>query len=104
MLEACRKAASKPGRLIWVNAEFLAAQKAGELPIWAAYSGETRGFHTWSNARAVRAGLRFRSYESTVRDTLTWYKSQPADGRVKLAGLTPEQEAALLAAWRTRQS
>lgn len=103
VLEACRKAASTPGKLVWVSAEFLAAQKAGELPIWSPYSGDTKGFHTWSNKRALRAGLRFRSHEATVRDTLAWYKSQPLDGRVKLAGPTPEQEAAWLAAWHNRK-
>ncbi len=102
VVEACRKSAGKPARLSWISAEFLATQKGLEFPIWAPYRGETKGFHTWSNVRAVRAGLRFRGHDATVRDTLAWYKSQPPDGRVKLAGPTPEQELALLEAWRKR--
>ena len=104
LLEACRKAGSNPGRLTWVSADFLAAQKPPEFPIWAPYAGETRGAHTRGIARALRAGLALRPCEETVRDTLAWYKSQPADGRVKLAGPTAEQEAALLSAWRARKA
>ena len=80
----------------------MAQQKDLEFPIWAPYAGETKGFHTWSNARAVKAGLKFRPALDTVKDTLSWYKTQEKieKGRNKLAAPTAEQETKLIAAWR----
>ena len=80
----------------------MAQQKDLEFPIWAPYAGETKGFHTWSNTRAVKAGLTFRPALATVQDTLAWFKTQEKveKGRNKLAGPSAEQEAKLIAAWR----
>lgn len=99
LLAACQRATTTQGSLTWVSADFLDKQKV-ELPIWAAYQGNTKGSHTRKFARALAAGLRFRPHEASVKDTLAWYKTQGPGGRVKLAGPTPEQEATLLAAWR----
>jgi len=102
VVEACRKAASAAATPLWMDAEWLAKQEGADFPIWAPYSGETRGFHTWSNARALKAGLRFRPVEQTVKDTLAWYKTQEKleKGRNKLAGPSAEAEAKLIAAWK----
>ena len=104
VLDACLEASGRKAKLEWVSADFVSKQKGFEFPIWAAYAGETRGFHTFSIRRALKAGLRCRPYPATVRDTLAWYKGQGPQGRVKLAGPTAEQEAALLAAWHSRKS
>jgi 2'-hydroxyisoflavone reductase len=127
-LEACVAAASKPATLTWVDSAFLDEQfQPGEgLPIWIAPSGEFAGFHQWSNARAVAAGLAFRPVEVTVKDTLAWWpnevarrtrvtaeimaeadaKGQPrppmADPSRPRAGLKPEREAEILKAWHER--
>ena len=87
---------------LWIPADFVAAQKDMEFPIWAPYAGETKGFHAWRNDRAVKAGLRFRPAADTVRDTLAWFKAQEKveKGRTRLAGPGAEQEAKLIAAWR----
>ena len=50
---------------------------------------------------AVSAGLQHRSLAETVRATLDWTATLPED-RTKRAGLAPEREAELLAAWRER--
>jgi len=97
-LAACR---TGPVKFTWVTPAFVGEQKLA-MPIWDAYEGETRGAHTWSNARAVKAGLRFRPAAATAKDTLAWYKSPGSEARRKLAGPTAEQEAAALAAWRKR--
>jgi len=102
LLEACQKAAGAKSTLVWVDGAWIAKQGDDLFPIWAPYQGETKGSHTWSNARAVKAGLRFRPYAETVKDTLAWYKTQSEGGRTKLAGPNVEKEAALLAAWRSR--
>ncbi|WP_291272653.1 twin-arginine translocation signal domain-containing protein [Geothrix sp.] len=102
LVEACQKAGNPNAKPVWIPADFVTKQEGLEFPIWAPYLGETKGFHTWSNARAVKAGLKFRPAEQTVKDTLAWFKTQEKaeKGRNKLAGPTAEQEAKLIAAWR----
>jgi 2'-hydroxyisoflavone reductase len=104
VVEACQKAGNPSSKPVWIPGDFIAAQKDLEFPIWAPYAGETKGFHTWRNDRAVKAGLRFRPAEQTVKDTLAWYRTQEKleKGRNKLAGPTAEQEAKVIATWRER--
>ena len=78
-----------------------------DMPAWVPSSGETAGFAKVSNARALKAGLTFLPIADTAKATLDWFSTQPADRRAKLrAGITPEREAKVLAAWkaRTRQT
>ncbi len=102
LVAACRSAGNPGSKPVWIPADFVAQQKDLEFPIWAAYQGETKGFHTWRNDRAVKAGLRFRPAEQTAKDTLAWFKTQEKmeKGRNKLAGPSAAQEAKLIAAWR----
>lgn len=102
LVEAFQKVGSPSAKPVWVPAEFLAKQEGIEFPIWAPYAGETRGFHTWRNDRAVKAGLRFRPALDTARDTLAWFKTQEKleKGRNKLAGPSAERESKLLGAWQ----
>jgi len=54
---------------------------------------------------AVDKGLTFRALADTARDTLAWFKSQPAERQAKLkAGLSAEREKEVLAAWHKRPS
>ena len=57
-----------------------------------------------SNLRpAIAAGLTFRPAAETARDTLAWWRAEPEERRPTLrAGLTPEREAEVLAAWRAQ--
>jgi len=97
-----QKAGNADAKPVWIPAEFMAKQDGIEFPIWAPFAGETKGFHTWRNDRAVKAGLTFRPALDTVKDTLTWFKAQEKveKGRTKLAAPTAAQEAKLIAAWR----
>lgn len=103
MLAACVALAEKKPRLTWIPTRFLSERgEAGEgsIPIWAPSEGDTRGVHTVSNARAIKAGLRFRPLLETTRDTRLWFETLPPERRTKLAaGLSEAQESALLAAW-----
>jgi 2'-hydroxyisoflavone reductase len=73
------------------------------MPVWVPASGDSAGFHRRSIARALAAGLTFRSVKATAADTLAWFRTLPAERQAKLrAGLTPEREAALLAKWQRR--
>lgn len=48
--------------------------------------------------------LRSRLLDETVRDTLAWYETRPAERNAQLrSGLSPELEAELLAAWHARK-
>lgn len=101
VISACQKAAKASSTLAWIPGEFIAKQDDIEFPIWAPYLGDTKGFHTWQNQRAVQAGMRFRPIEQTVADTLAWYQGQlkVEKGRTKLA-FTAEQEADVLKRWK----
>lgn len=106
MLEACRAASGKPATLTWVDARFLEESKVSswsDLPAWIPSSSDGAGLARVSNARAVARGLAFRPIADTARDTLVWWRGLPAERRAKpRAGLAPEREAAVLAAFRGR--
>jgi 2'-hydroxyisoflavone reductase len=56
-----------------------------------------------SNKRAVERGLKFRPIGETAGDTLTWWKTLPAERREKpKVGLTAQHESEVLAAWKAR--
>ncbi|MBL0211308.1 MAG: epimerase [Holophagaceae bacterium] len=101
VVKACQKAGGAASAPTWISQAFLAKQEGLEFPIWAPFEGDTKGFHTWRNTRALKAGLRFRPVGATVKDTLAWFKTQEKveKGRTKLAGPSAEAEAKLLAAW-----
>ena len=95
LLDACVRAVNPDANLVWVPSEWLVEQGVGEwmeLPLWVS-SGENRGLHRVSNARAVAAGLTFRPLEDVARATLE--QAETTDD----AGLAPEKEATLLSAF-----
>ena len=104
LLHACAKVTGTKPKFTHVTPEFLEARKVPELPIWVSRtSGPYAGYGAVSNARAIQAGLTFRPLETTVTDLLAWFRSQPAERQATLrAGLTREQEAALLKAWHAQ--
>lgn len=109
LLETCRDTTGSGAELVWVPADFLAEHGVGpwmNMPCWIPAEGEYAGFGRRSIDRALGAGLAFRPLADTVRDTLTWYDELPAERReqvTKRAGIPPEKEAEVLAAWRAKQ-
>jgi len=97
-----------PPQPVWLPADFLAAQKVApwsDMPVWAPSVGDEAGFALVSAARALEAGLRIRPMGETVTDTLRWHLQRPAAEQEKLkAGLSPEREAEVLAAWHNSRS
>ena len=95
LLDTCRRFASTDAKITWVSSEFLVEEEVGEwmeLPLWLvdpsmAYADRV------DVSRALEAGLTFRPLEETVRGTLD--EAETTD----TAGLRPEREAELLAAW-----
>jgi 2'-hydroxyisoflavone reductase len=96
--------ASLDVRLTWVPAEFLARHEVrpwGHMPVWVPPVQGSAGFAARSIEAAVATGLTFRPLAETVRDTLAWHHTRPAERRAALnAGLAADREAEVLAAWR----
>ena len=108
VLDACNAAGGNRATLTWVAADFLDKHEVsswGEMPMWFDAKGEMAGFGTLSNARAVKAGLRFRPILDTAKDTLAWLATVPEDKRKQLgsSGISREKEAKVLAAWKARK-
>ncbi len=104
MLAGIGPAVGGDDRLTWVSTDFLDAQNVSawtDLPVWVPGQGDTAGFARRNIGKALGAGLTFRPLPTTAVDTLAWFRQQPPERQAKLkAGLTPEREAALLAAWK----
>jgi 2'-hydroxyisoflavone reductase len=108
MLYGIRASTTQGARLVFVPTDFLEAQNVspwGDMPVWVPNAGDSAGFHTRSNAKAIAAGLTFRSLADTVAATLAWYDALPEERRNAgpRAGIKPEREAEVLAAWKARQ-
>lgn len=90
----------------WAEADFLAAQNVrpwSDMPTWIPSREDNQGWSRVNCQRAIAKGLTFRPLAETTRDTLDWVKTWPADRKATLrAGLKPEREAEVLAAWRAR--
>lgn len=104
VLGTCRAFSGSDAALTWVSKEFLKEQEIRgwvELPCWVPEEGDEAGFNSIDSSRAVAAGLKFRPFAEIARDTLAWFQSRPTDAPLR-AGLTPEREQEVLAAWHRR--
>jgi 2'-hydroxyisoflavone reductase len=104
LVAASVRASPKAGtQVTWVPEQFLAAQWKPadlDLPPWSPMSGDTAGASLTSVQAAKKTGLRSRPIQETVRDTLDWFHTLPADRQAKLrAGLTETKESETLQAW-----
>jgi len=106
MLGGIKTALHSEAKFTWVETDFLEAQKVSpwsDMPVWVPPRGEEGGMGRTSNKKALAAGLTFRPLAETTRDTLAWFKTEPAERQAKLkAGLTPEREAEVLTAWHKK--
>ncbi|MDH4102059.1 MAG: SDR family oxidoreductase [Thermoleophilia bacterium] len=98
LLETCRDVAGTDAEFVWVPDGFLVEQGVGEwmeLPLWIVDPAMSAADEAVID-RALAAGLRFRPLADTIRATLD--EARPTE----TAGLSPEREAELLAAWHAR--
>jgi 2'-hydroxyisoflavone reductase len=98
LAETCRDVAGSDADFTYVNGDFLLEHGVGEwmeLPLWL-QDPEAAGMHRTDVSRAIGAGLTFRPLTDTVRGALN--EAETTDG----AGMAPEREAELLAAWKAR--
>jgi len=104
LIEASLHASPSAGTTAtWVAEEFLTAHWKPDdldLPPWSPMSGDTAGASLTAVDRALKSGLHTRPLADTVRDTLAWFQSLPAERQAKLrAGLDPQKETETLRAW-----
>jgi 2'-hydroxyisoflavone reductase len=105
MLEGIKSANNSKANFTWVNTDFLEAQKVApwsDMPVWVPPRGEEAGMGRINIKRAIAKGLTFRPLAVTARDTLTWFKSQPAERQKLKAGITADREVEVLAEWHKR--
>ncbi len=104
MLYGIKSVTSSDAKFVWVPHEFLSAQQVrgwSELPVWVPPVGRTAGFSRVNCEKAWAAGLTFRPLADTAADTLEWYHKQTPERQATLrAGIAPEKEKAVIAAWR----
>ena len=107
MLNGIKDAIGSTATFTWVDQDFLRQHEVrawGELPVWVRQDPDNAGFMTVSVAKARARGLTYRPFAETARDTLAYHKSRPEERQATLrAGLKPEKEAAVLAAWKARE-
>jgi 2'-hydroxyisoflavone reductase len=102
LFDTCARVAGRRPRWVWADAR--AAERLGlapwtDLPVWAPAEGDELAFARTDVTAALACGLRTRALAQTVADTLAWYQTLPGDARAfTKAGLSPEREAAALAA------
>jgi 2'-hydroxyisoflavone reductase len=110
MLYGVKSITATPGRLTWVPWEFL--QEQGVRPwrhmtVWQPPYGATAGYQRRNAAKAIAAGLTFRSMADTAKTTLDWHRTRPqadqdATLRGEVGGLDMKREAEVLAAWHAK--
>ena len=107
MLYGIKAVTTSDAKFTWVPADFLAEKAVrpwSEMPVWMPAQGRTAGFMRVNCQKAYAAGLTFRPLADTAKDTLVWYHGRPAAEQEKArAGIAPEKEAAVLAAWHAKQ-
>ena len=106
LLEAMREVTGSDASLTWVDGDFMrerGIRPFSDLPMWMPPKGDTAAFMRMSAAAAIAAGLIHRPLSLTLSDLLAWCRDQPPERWTDMrAGLSPEQEHELLAAWRAR--
>jgi 2'-hydroxyisoflavone reductase len=98
LLETCKQVSGSDAQFKWASVGFLQENNVApwsDMPAWIPDDEEHRGFARMDVSRAINAGLKFRPLEDTVRDTLEWANTRPADHEWH-AGLKSEREQELL--------
>ena len=109
MLEGIHDTIKSNATFTYTTSAFLRAQQPpvrgwSDLPVWIAPEGSYAGFTQRSIAKALAKGLTFRPYADTVRETIAFYKAQTPERQEALrAGLKPDREKEVLAAWHAKR-
>lgn len=104
VLTTCKEESGSNATFTWADEPFLTENEVStwmDLPLWV--GGELPGFNLVNCDKAFADGLVIRPLAETVRDTLAWQATRPADHEWR-AGLNREREAELLQKWHNRSS
>ena len=97
-LDACKRVSGSVAAFHWASVEFLQEHEVApwsDMPVWIPDTEEEAGFSRLDVSKAIKAGLKFRPLEETIRDTIAWAETRPADHQWR-AGLDPTKEKILL--------
>jgi 2'-hydroxyisoflavone reductase len=83
----------------WVSDAFLEENKVTAWEEMGCWTPKAKNGHA-SNARAIAAGAKYRPIAETIRDTAHWLQTERKQDAPWRAGMKPEREQALLAAWK----
>ena len=106
LMETSRKVTGADTKLTWIDEAFI-VEKAADVNLapWSPMHGEEAGGSLTGMQASAEQGLKARALEETVRDTLAWHETRPADRKATLkSGFSPEQEAQILADWRAKNA
>jgi 2'-hydroxyisoflavone reductase len=98
LLETSKQVSGSDATFTWASEEFLLSNNVQpwmEMPLWIPESDPDAALNQTSIRKALNAGLTFRPLEDTLRSTLAWASTRPADYTWR-AGITREREAELL--------
>lgn len=114
VLYGCKAVCGGDAQFTWVDADFLAANRAApwsHLPLWIPPTDGYEGFHRVDCSRGITAGMTFRPLAETVKALLNWHRAtRPVeyefgarDERNRMRpGLSAAREKELLAGWHAR--
>ncbi len=101
--ETCIRVADAGTEAVWVPTATLSEYGVSmwqDMPTWIPPEFEGfEGVGALGIDGALREGLKFRTLETTVRDTLAWWRGLPAERTAQIrTGISPERERAVLEA------
>jgi 2'-hydroxyisoflavone reductase len=103
VLEECKSVSDSDASFTWVSEEFLLKEEVAAwsaMPLWLPEEAvpHLKGFMFINCDKAVQAGLHHRPAAETIRDTLVWRQTTPANEALQ-AGIDAEKEQTLLRKW-----
>jgi len=98
LLETCKQVSGSDAQFKWTSLDFMTQNNVApwsDMPAYIPDVGEDAEFAKVDVSKAIKAGLKFRPLQETVRDTLAWANTRPVDHEWR-AGLQEERERELL--------
>jgi 2'-hydroxyisoflavone reductase len=107
LIDSSKRISGADTRATWIDEDFVASVLKPEEINFAPW-GPMRGVEAGASLTGIRLsvpqGLTSRPLDDTVRDTLAWHATRPAEKQAQLrSGLSVELETKLLAAWNARK-
>ncbi len=97
IVETAKSVTDSDVTFTWLSTDFQEENPEIQFPIWVPYEGEYKGFHTFSNARSIATGLKFRPLTETIAATLERFDTLPDEERAEvMTRIPPEGEADLI--------